>query len=208
MFPPEEISGNLCDLVKIDNDRIILLFVNTSGKGAEAGFYMLKIKNKIRELLKKSPPEKVLKIVNKEICRDEKKMPLRLFLGILNLRTGVLLAFNAGHADPVIKSRNGNVKFIQGAFIPQLGSSSSAAFTPLPLQLYDGDKFVFYSNNILEIQNSNGEKYGSNRLLDALVFSGDNAASALQIIQQSVTEFTGTEPLQADIAIAVLEYMP
>ena len=206
MSPPEEISGNLCDLIKIDNDRMILLFAGTSEKGADAGLYMLKVKNKIRELLKKSAPEKVLKIVNKEICRDGKK--LRLFLGIFNLRSGVLLAFNAGHADPVIKSRNGNVKFITGAFIPQLGSSSNAVFTPLPLQLYDGDKFCFYSGNILEIQNSNGEKYGSNRLLDAFVFSGNDAGSTLKIIQQSITDFTGAETPETDIAVAVLEYMP
>jgi hypothetical protein len=204
----EESSSNLCDLIKIDKDRMILFFASSSEKGADAGFSMLKIKNKIRELLKKFPPEKVLRIVNREIYKSEKKMPLRLFLGIFNLRTGVLLAFNAGHADPVIKSSNGNVKFISGTPTPLLGSSSDAVFPPTPLQIYAGDKFYFYTNSILEIQNRNGEKYGSNRLLDAFVFSGNDAASAIKIIQQSITEFTGTETLQTDIAVAVLEYMP
>ena len=204
----EESSNNLCDLIKIDKDRMILFFASSSEKGADAGFSMLKIKNKIRELLKKFPPEKVLRIVNREIYKNEKKMPLRLFLGIFNLRTGVLLTFNAGHADPVIKSSNGNAKFISGTPTPLLGSSSDTVFPPTPLQIYAGDKFYFYTNSILEIQNRNGEKYGSNRLLDAFVFAGDNAASALQIIQQSITEFTGIEPLQEDIAVAVLEYTP
>ena len=38
-----------------------------------------------------------------------------------------------------------------------LGAYSDSSFIPMPLQLNAGDHLYFYSNDILGVQNSNGE---------------------------------------------------
>ena len=89
-----------------------------------------------------------------------------------------------------------------------LGSSPDAAYTALPLQLNPGDKVCFYSNDTINMQNADGEKYGTERLLKNLSTSGNDADKAIKSIYQGITEFTGKTQLDADIAIAILEYTP
>jgi sigma-B regulation protein RsbU (phosphoserine phosphatase) len=170
---------------------------------------MIKVRNMLKKALLKNPPAKALHLVNEELFDHGKNnIPLKAFLGILNLRSGVLLTFNAGHVDPVIKSKNGNTGFIKGPFIPLLGASADSAFIPMTLQLNAGDNVYFYSNDTIELSNGKGEKYGRDRLLDIISFSGNNVQEIIKSICQDVTDFTGTSSLNADIAIAVLEYTP
>ena len=203
-----EVGGNLCDFFKIDNEHIALFFADVTEKGVEAGIYMMTVKNMLRKVLLKNSPEKALKIVNEELYHSRNNMPLKAFVGILNLYSGVLLTFNAGHVDPVVKSRDGNVKFIKGPFIPLLGTSLDSDFTPMPLPLNAGDKLCFYSNDMIEVQNENGEKYGTSRLLDIFSSSRDEASQVVKSISQSVHEFAGKNSSEADIAVAILEYTP
>ena len=208
IFPTEEIGGNLCDFFTIDQKRIALFFAEADKKGVAAGLHMMTARTMLRKALLKNSPEKALQIVNEELCRSGENMPLKAFLGILNLQTGVLLTYNAGHVDPVIRSNSGQVKFIKGPFISPLGVSADTAFTSLPLQLNAGDKVCFYSNDMLEVQNGSGEKYGSVRLLDLFSSSKEEFSKIIRSIYQDVTDFAGTVHNEADIAIAVLEYTP
>ena len=208
IFTAAGIGGNLCDFFKIDNEHIALFFADVTEKGVEAGIYMMTVKNMLRKALLKNSPEKALKIVNEELYNNHKKIPLKAFVGVLNLYSGVLLTFNAGYVDPVIKSRDGNVKFIKGPFIPLLGTTPDSDFNPLPLPLNAGDKLCFYSNDMVTVQNENGEQYGTSRLLDIFYSSRDEASQVVKSISQSVHEFAGKNSAGADIAVAILEYTP
>lgn len=209
IFTATEIGGNLCDFFKIDKEHIAMLFIDVTEKGISQGIYMIKAKNMLKKALFKNPPEKALSIVNEELFNNgEKEICLKVFLGILNLRSGVLQSFNAGHVDPIIKSKTGNTGFIKGPFIPPLGMASTSAFIPMLVQLDAGDFFYFYSNGAIEISNTNGEKYGRKRLLDVISSSGKAASEVIKHIRHDLTEFSGETTLNADIAIAVLEYTP
>ena len=163
----------------------------------------------LRKALEKYSPEKALSVVNEDLySNDQEQIPLKVFLAVLNLRSGVLMTFNTGHVDPVIRSANGNVKFIKGPFLPQLGATEDATFTALPLQLNNGDKLCFYSNGVLEVANGHAETYGTERLLKIISSSGNDASGIIRAICADVKNFTGETALCEDIAIAVLEYTP
>ena len=202
-----EVGSNLCDVFKIDKENVAVFFADIMEKGVTQGLYMMKAKNMLKKALLKNSPEKSLSLVNEKLFNDG-NTPLKAFLGVLNLRSGVLQTFNAGHVDPVIKSKNGNTSFISGAFNPLLGAASDSVFIPLSLQLNAGDNIYFYSNEIIESLNSEGEKYGRKRLLDVISSTGNKAQEVIKIITQDVTGFSGETSLKADIAIAVLEYTP
>ena len=209
IFTASEIGSNLCDIFKIDKEHIGIFFADTIEKGVAQGLYMIKAKNVLKKALLKNSPVKALQLVNEELFNDrEKLIPLKTFLGVFNLHSGVLQTFNAGHVDPVIKSNKANAGFIKGPFIPLLGTSRDAAFIPMSLQLYPGDIFYIYSNDTTEQSNAQGEKYGKERLLNLISSSGNDTPEIIRSIRQDVTDFAGTAALKADIAIAVLEYTP
>lgn len=204
-----EIGGNLCDVFKINKDSLAMLFADVTEKGISQGLYMMKARNILKKALLKNRPEKALEIVNEELFSNgNKNTPLKTYLGILNLRSGVFLTFNAGHVDPIHKHSNGHAGFVHGPFSPTLGSSLSSAFIQLPLMLTKGDTLYFYSNDILEVQNAQGEKYGRDRLLSVISSSENDAQAVIKSIRESVKAFAGSISLDADIAVAVLEYTP
>lgn len=207
--PATEISSNLCDAFRINKDYLAVLFANVTEKGISQGLYMIKAKNMLKKALLKNSPEKALSIVNEELFNNrEKNIPIKIYLGILNMRSGVFLTFNADHIAPIHKHFKEHACFINGPFNPMLGSSSGVSFIPLPLQLNKGDSFYFYSNDILEVQNAQGEKYSRNHLLNIISSSENNAQEVIKSIRQSMIDFAGENSLKADIAIAVLEYTP
>ena len=204
-----EISGNLCDVFKISTDYLAILFVSTTEKGISQGLYMMKAKNMLKKALLKNSPEKALSIVNEELFNNgDNNVSLKTYLGILNLRSGIFLTFSASYVDPIHKRFKGSAVFINGPFSPMLGASSAATFTQLPLMLNKGDSLFFYSNDILDVQNAPGEKYGRDRLLNVISSSANDAQEVIKSLQQSVKDFAGENPLNTDIAIAVLEYTP
>ena len=209
IFTGTEIGGNLCDVFNVNKDYLAVLFADVSEKGISQGLYMMKAKNMLRKALLKNSPEKALNIVNEELFnKGDKNTPLKAFLGILNLRSGVFQTFNACHVEPILKSPQRRAAFINGPFCPMLGSTSKAAFTHLPLQLNKGDNLYFYSKDILDVKNAQGEKYGRDRLLDVITSAGNDAQEVIKSIKQSVAEFAKEISPEADIAIAVLEYTP
>ena len=209
IFTASEVGSNLCDVFKIDKTHIAIFFADIMEKGVTQGLYMIKAKNMLKKAILKNTPEKALHIINKELFNNgEKNIPLKAFLGVLNLRSGMLNIFNIGSVNPIIKSKNGNTSFISGPFNPLLGASSDPEFIPMPLPLNAGDYFYFYSNDMIELQNARGEKYGRKRLLDVISSSGNNAAETIQSVRQAVMDFGGETSHEADIAIAVLEYTP
>ena len=87
--------------------------------------------------------------------------------------------------------------------------ASHSTFISLPLQLNAGDNFYFYSDEIIELTNANGEKYGRERLLNVISSSANNnAQDVIRSIRQDATDFSGGSRLKADVAIAVLKYTP
>ena len=202
-----EIGGSICDIFQIDKDYLAVLFADGTEKSISQGLYMMKVRNMLKNALLKNSPEKALSIVNEELVSN-KNTPLKTYLGILNLRAGIFQTFNAGYVDPIQKRSTGYAGFVNGPFSPMLGAASGTSFIPLPLPLNKGDNLYFYSRDILDLQNAQGEKYGRNRLRDAISSSENDAQSVINSIRQSVTDFVGKNSLNADIAIAVLEYTP
>jgi serine phosphatase RsbU (regulator of sigma subunit) len=208
IFNNEDICENLCDFVKLDNERIALLFINAPKKSIAAGLHMIKVKNMLRKSLLKNSPEKALEIVNEELFNQkENHMSLKVFLGVLNCHSGVMLTFNAGHENPIIKSANGSAKFIKGPFIPLLGSSLEASFTKLALQLDINDRICFYSNSTIENTNSNGEKYGTSRLLEVISASNDKGDELIDTIYKNINNFTNNSN-KTDVEVAIFTYTP
>ena len=204
-----ELSGNLCDVFKINKDYLAVLFANVAEKDISQGLYMMKARNMLKKALLKNSPEKALSIVNEELFNNgDKNISLKTYLGILNLRSGVFLTFNSGYVNPIHKHFEGHAGYINGPFSPQLGTISDTSFIQLPLALNKGDTLYFYSNEILEVQNSQGEKYGRTRLLNVISSSENDAQEVIKSIRHSVKDFAGETSLNADIAVAVLEYTP
>ena len=208
IFTQQDVCNNLCDFIKINNDTVALLFITAPEKSITAGLHMITVKNMLKKSLLKHSPEEALKQVNKELFYDKQKnLCMKICLCVLNLHSGVLLSFNAGPVDPIIKSKNGNIKFIKGPFIPALGSKLDSSFTKLVLQLDAGDQLCFYTKSTIENQNKDGEQYGNIRLLNLISSSSNNSNELIEGIYKDINNFTNNSN-ETEVSITILNYTP
>ena len=79
--------------------------------------------------------------VNDALSADNDScMFVTLYLGILNLRDGILLTTNAGHNPPLLKRRDGRFEWLTAQDGPIVGPIPSIAFKENMIQLAPGDE--------------------------------------------------------------------
>ena len=112
MNPAKEVGGDFYDFFLIDDDHLGLVIADVSGKGVPAALFMMASKILVQNyaIMDKSP-KAALEAANYQICQSNREdMFVTVWLGILDLRTGMLTASNAGHelfgTDRMIQALN------------------------------------------------------------------------------------------------------
>lgn len=166
MFTAKEVGGDFYDYLKLKNDRIMILIADVSGKGIPASLHMMRAKTLIKSLAHSiDRPEEILEQANNELCEQNKSgLFVTAWLGILNIKTGVLDYANAGHCLPIMRQNNtwnyvkGNKNFVLGGF-------SGLKYKPNQVKLEPGDMVLLYTDGVTEATSHAKELYGEPRLL-------------------------------------------
>lgn len=86
-----------------------------------------------------------------------------------------------------------------------LGVSEQARRKQRIVRVSPGDLLVLYTDGITEAQNSSGEFYGGDRLLDVVLsMNGTSASEVYRALLEDVHRFMGCCKRQDDIALVVI----
>ena len=115
MDPAKEVGGDFYDFFKIDNDHIGLVIADVSGKGVPAALFMVIAKTLIKDqALTGGTPAEILERVNDLLCENNKvDMFVTVWMGIIDVKTGDIIAANAGHEFPAIRRAAGNYELFK-----------------------------------------------------------------------------------------------
>ena len=107
MDPAKEVGGDFYDFFMIDQTHLAVVIADVSGKGVPAALFMVIAKTIIRNQAQSSlSPAEIFTRANEQLCENNGEgLFVTAYLGILDLRTGVLTYANAGHnptADPAV----------------------------------------------------------------------------------------------------------
>lgn len=213
MSPAKEIGGDFYDFFFVDDDHLYLAMADVSGKGMPAALFMALCKVILAEQAKTGKsPVRILKDANIEICAHNRgQMFVTVWLGILEISTGILCFADAGHENPLLR-RDGSWEFLS----KELSGIPLGVFTSSPdgselfpeqmLTLHHGDVLVQYTDGVTEATHEN-QRFGKAGLLSSV----NNAPSAkpeqlLDYIRQQIDTFVGQEPQFDDITMMALQY--
>ena len=110
MSPAKEVDGDFCDFFMIDDNHLGLVMADVSGKGVPAALFMVVAKTLIknRAQLGKGNPADILFDVNNQLCENNKEMLfVTVWLGILDIESGIMTCANAGHENLVLREADG-----------------------------------------------------------------------------------------------------
>ncbi|MBR3436805.1 MAG: serine/threonine-protein phosphatase [Lachnospiraceae bacterium] len=209
MDPAKEVGGDFYDFFLVDDDHLALVIADVSGKGIPAALFMMASKIILANHAKmgKSPAE-ILTDTNALICSNNREeMFVTVWLGILELSSGKLLAANAGHEYPAMMEPGGQYKLIRDKHGLVIGGMDGIQYKDYELQLRPGTKLFLYTDGVPEASDAQKKLFGSERMLDAL--NKDPAADpehTIRAVRAAVEDFAEGAEQFDDITMLSVEY--
>ncbi|MCS6897050.1 MAG: SpoIIE family protein phosphatase, partial [Nitrospira sp.] len=207
--PALEIGGDLYDFFMIDDHKLCFVIGDVSGNGVPAALFMAMTKITVKTRAMSDPsPASIVTYVNDALSADNDScMFVTLYLGILNLRDGVLVSTNAGHNPPLLKRRNGQFEWLRELDGPMVGPMAGIAFKENKIQLEPGDELFLYTDGVTEADNGRRELFGNDRLKAVLDRSGHvSVVDRLGAVMKAVKTFAGVAPQADDITMLGLRF--
>ncbi len=210
MSPAKEVGGDFYDFFLIDDDHLVLLIADVSGKGIPAAMYMAfskaLIKNKAQ--MGEYSPEKILTEVNAQLCKGNRSSHfVTVWMAVLEISTGKGKAVNAGHEHPAVKRKDGSFELIKYRHSPALAVIDGIVFKEHEFKLDPGDRLFVYTDGVPEATNSNNELFGCDRMIHELNRSGDTGnEQLLKNVRAAVDRFVGDAPQFDDLTMLGFTY--
>ena len=129
MTPAKEVGGDFYDFLLIDEEHLAVLIADVSDKGVPAALFMMSTKILLNYRAQQGgSPGEILSSVNEQICKNNSEMFVTVWLGILDLNTGVMTCSNAGHEYPFIRGKDGAFRKLKDKHGIVLGAMESARY--------------------------------------------------------------------------------
>ena len=208
MDPAREVGGDFYDFFLIDDDHLCMVMADVSGKGIPAALFMMASKIILANNAKlgKSPAE-ILTNANNTICSNNRmEMFVTVWLGILEISTGKLVAANAGHEYPVLKAPDGSFELLKDKHGFVIGGMEGMKYKEYELQLDPGAKLFLYTDGVPEATDGEGNMFGMERMLAALNAAPDAAPEQiLKQVQTAVDAFVKDAEQFDDLTMLCME---
>ena len=176
--PAGIVSGDYCDLISGDDQSLLFVLGDVSGKGVAASMLMAHLQAMFRTLISINLPlAEIVERASRVFC--ESTLPTHyatLVCGKADTAGGVEIC-NAGHLPPLLL-RQGAVQSIEATGLP-MGMFCNEHFTVNRFQMEKRDTLFLYTDGLSETLDGAGSEYGVERLSSLLCANGGLAPKAL-----------------------------
>ena len=208
--PAKEVGGDLYDFF-IERDKLYFVIGDVSGKGVPASLFMAITRSLFRTLSSgvDSPAKIMVKMNNSVSENNESAMFVTLFIGILDLESGVLKFCNAGHNAPVLLQPDGKADFMKVKTNLFVGIVDQYEYVEEEMTLEKGTKIFLYTDGVTEAENKSHKLYSDEQLLQTLHANASlNVRETVKAVLASVATHVGQADPSDDLTILVIHYEP
>ena len=194
MTPAKEVGGDLYGYLLI-GDNLYFCIGDVSGKGVPASLFMAQATRLFRTLASQGmKPAEIATRMNAALAVDnEQGMFVTMFLGLVDLNTGLLEYCNAGHNPPIILPQTEFLEMLSNA---PIGLWPDLEYEGERIDNIKGHPIFLYTDGLNEAENPMQEQFGDDRLIE--IFKNtkfDNARQAIESLKADVEAFRdGADP--------------
>ncbi|HEY1499399.1 MAG TPA: SpoIIE family protein phosphatase [Acidobacteriaceae bacterium] len=204
-LPARTIGGDLYDFLQYDPNRSAIALGDVSGKAAPAALYAALVSGIMRSVASQHlSPSQMLRTLNDAL--QERRLDsqyVTMLFGVWNDENLTLQIANGGSVQPLF-CRGEEIETIRAEGFP-LGMFPSASWEEFSIATQPGDSVVFFSDGIVDAQNSAGEMFGNDRLIATVKKHQHKSASRLaESILTDVGRFQGKKDRFDDETVVVL----
>ncbi len=211
-LPSEDLGGDLFDLIKLSEDKILIYIADVSGHGVRSSLLTMFLRQTIRGMRANATNfddmlNEIIKNYNELNLGDEQYFSL--LLGVYSMERKEWRFVNAGHhCLPVLIKKEGGIEEIKVSGMPICSLLKEAKHEQRTVKVSKGDKILFYTDGITEAFNADQKSYfGEDRLMPFIEeYANEKGSVFVTEIIKNAKDFAGTV-LVDDAAVAVVEIL-
>jgi len=205
--PIQEVGGDYYDILKMKKNIQPLVLADVEGKGLSAALLAAScqaIFHSMNELYLFQPAKFIGKANSfiHEITRANRF--ITLFWMLLNDETPALTYVNAGHNAPFLISKKSVRKLDAGGFL--LGFSDSSLYQEETVPLRSGDIVCAFTDGVVEVENSAGDEFGEQAIIDLIVANVElSAADLSNRLYKKIKDFSRNTKFRDDFTVLIVK---
>ena len=171
MTPARHVGGDFYDFFFLeDHTTLCLVIADVSGKGIPAALFMMRAKTAIKNnAISGKGPAQVLADTNNTLCEgNDAEMFVTVWLGMIDMKTGVMRCANAGHEYPVLCPAGGSYDLVKDRHGLVLAAMEGVRQREYTVELHPGDRLFVYTDGVPEAIDPEEAAYGTDRLVEKL----------------------------------------
>ena len=220
LTPARQVGGDLYDFLII-HDRLCFCIGDVSGKGMPAAMLMTVIKTLFRTEARNMMPiseqdrngsktATIMGRINRTLCNDQTSgFFATMFVGILNLKTGLLCYCNAGHEVPILIRKRFETNVEKLNVIPNLpvGVLPDWAYQGQATTLNPQDTLFIFTDGLSEAYNAKGEMLSRQRVMQIAQQSCDLTPRQLvELMENEAHKHAGNAEQSDDLTLLAIKW--
>ena len=207
--PAKAVGGDLFDFY-IRDEKLFFCIGDVSGKGVPASMFMAVARSLFRNISAHVPePNIIAKALNESMSEgNEMNMFVTMFVGVLDLQTGILRYCNAGHDAPLLIGQGVDVLPCD-ANLP-IGVVDDWDFTVQKTTIAPQTTIFLFTDGLNEAENPHHQQFGDEQVLslaEELLKKGQNQPMLLvQRMSAAVHFFAGAAEQSDDLTMLAIQY--
>ena len=203
-------GGDCYDILRLPDDRLLLMLGDVSGKGSPAALLMALAIAMLRTLAPEDLPlvglmERLNRLVYEQTPGSRF---ITMFIAAIDPATWTLTYINAGQTPPLLRRRNGTIDSLATGGMA-LGMFDRATYAATELTLQPGDLLVAYSDGVTEAEDPAGTPFDEVGLRQLLETHHDEALDDLgETIVAAVVAHADSVKLADDLTVLAARRLP
>ena len=197
-------GGSFCETIQ-KGDTLLFCIGSATGKGVGAATAAAMAWAQFRTAAAfELAPERIVSAISEAIA-DDRNMPVRLFVGALDVATGTLQYCNAGHSTPLLSDEELTLLPVDDN--EPAGTTPGYAYAGQQTTLAKGKLLFLYSDGVAQATGTDGKALGEKQLRGlALQAYKVNARPEpfFQSVQKAIADYTAGAPQTDDLTLMVI----
>jgi len=205
--PAREVGGDLYEVLRTDDGRLVVVIGDVSGKGIPAALFMAVTMTLVRTMgfRYREPDEIIFQVSEALVRQNSREMFVTLFCAVVDPAKDLLSCASAGHPSPARLRPGSPPSLPVGPTGGLAGIEPGLKMTRKSIEFLPGDTLVLYTDGVVEAMDERDELFGDERLLAHLASApGRTASETVSGLVGAVRRFVGKREPSDDIAILAL----
>ena len=203
------VGGDLFDFF-IRDEKLFFCIGDVSGKGIPASLFMAVTRSLFRNVAaQESEPDRIIEALNKAQTEgNDTNMFVTVFIGVLDLATGLLHYCNAGHDAPLLVGRDVGALSCQPNL--PIGINAAQKYVKQEVSIDAGTTIFLYTDGLNEAEDINHAQFGDLRIWNVskklLAAHEHQPRNFVEQMDRAVHDFVGDAEQSDDLTMLAIQY--